>query len=158
MLLNEIHPKLVGKYGRNGFRIKIFGYGKFPRYAQEIVEKNPEFETLGYVSDIRPILAQCHAMLAPIEVPVGNRTRIITAFSYGLPVIAHKNTSLGNPDLISGENCLLASTSDEIANYFFEVYDNKNLADRLAEKGKELYMQKNHPEAAARLFIDALFE
>lgn len=156
MLTKEIHPKLIEKYGRNGFRIKLFGYGKFPKFARNIIEKNPEFETLGFVDDIRPILSQCHALIAPIEVPIGNRTRIITALAYELPVIAHANTSLGNPDLLSGENCFLGTTANQLTNYFFEIYANRNLSERLAKNGKELYMSKNNPAVAAKLLIDKL--
>jgi len=90
MLVKEIHPKLNKIYGARGFIIKIFGKDKFPSFAEEIINRNKEFEMLGYVNNLEEQLAQCHALMAPIKVPVGNRTRIITALSHELPVIARQ--------------------------------------------------------------------
>ena len=156
ILIKEIYPKLVNKFGKKGFVIKIFGSGKLPDFAQIIVEKNKEFEFLGYVDDIRIELAECHALIAPIEVPVGNRTRIITALSYGLPVIAHENTALGNPDLLSGINCLLGKTASEFTNHFFKIYAEPEYASEISKNGMNLYIEKFLPHNASRLFIDKL--
>lgn len=156
ILIKQVYPNLISKYGARGFKIKVFGRGNFPEYALKIIKENPEFEMLGYVSDIRPLLASCHALIVPISVPVGNRTRIITAFSHEIPVIAHKNTSLGNPDLLHGVNCLLGQTGDEMASHFYRIYADRKLANDLAKNGRKTYEERNLPPAAAKLFIDKM--
>lgn len=153
ILVKELYPRLQKKYGKDKFRIKIFGRGSLPQFALEIIESNPEFELLGYVPDIKPLLAKCHALIAPIEAPVGNRTRIITALAYRLPVIAHSNTALGNPDLVSEVNCWLADTPDKMLQYFYKIVDDTKYASKIAEQGYRLYLEKFYPESASRAFL-----
>jgi glycosyltransferase involved in cell wall biosynthesis len=95
-------------------------------------------------------------LIAPISVPVGNRTRIITALSHHIPVIAHTNTSMGNTDLLHGVNCLLGRTGAEMANHFFRIYSDKKLANELAKNGRKLYEERNLPAAATKLFIEKI--
>jgi hypothetical protein len=46
--------------------------------------------------------------LAPTPINLGTRTRIIEGFSYGVCIVAHEGNALGNPQIIDGENTLLA--------------------------------------------------
>ena len=66
-------------------------------------------------------------MLAPIAVPVGNRSRILTTMSMGALVIAHANTVLGNPDLVSGKNCLLARSPEDFAKHMTATFKESEL-------------------------------
>jgi len=155
-LVEDVYPKLIGRFGRGNFRIKIFGRGQLPAFAMKIISSSSEFETLGFVPDLGPLLAECHAMIAPIEAPVGNRSRILTALAHRLPVIAHTNTALGNPDLKSGINCCLGNTADEMLAHFYELIDDPFYADDIAENGYQLYVNKFHPLAASRALLQRI--
>ena len=150
ILVKEIYPKLLRKFGRGNFKIKIFGRGSLPSFATKIIAKNPEFEALGFVPDLGVVLSGCHALIAPIEAPVGNRSRILTALANGLPVIAHINTNLGNPDLISRVNCCLGKNADEMLDHFYSLLSDQDYADRIAEGGRQLYLDKFHPLVACK--------
>lgn len=156
ILVREIHPKLLRKFGRGNFRIKIFGRGTLPSFATRIIAKNAEFEALGFVTDLNKVLSECHALIAPIEAPVGNRSRILTALANGLPVIAHTNTTLGNPDLISGSNCCLGRTADEMLEHFYRLLDDPAYADRIAASGRQLYLYKFHPLIACKALLQRI--
>ena len=103
--------------------------------------------------DLGVILSGCHALIAPIEVPVGNRSRILTALANGLPVIAHANTALGNPDLISSVNCCLGKNSDEMLEHFYSILGDHCYADRIAQGGQQLYLDKFHPLVACEALL-----
>lgn len=156
ILVKEIHPKLMRKFGRGNFRIKIFGRGTLPSFATKIVAENIEFESLGFVPDLNHVLSGCHALIAPIEAPVGNRSRILTALANGLPVIAHTNTTLGNPDLISGINCCLGRNADEMLEHFYTLLNDHDYADRIAENGRQLYLDKFHPLVACKALLQRI--
>jgi glycosyltransferase involved in cell wall biosynthesis len=156
ILVKEIHPKLMRKFGQGKFRIKIFGRGTLPSFATKIIAANVEFEVLGFVPDLNQVLSGCHALIAPIEAPVGNRSRILTALANGLPVIAHTNTTLGNPDLISGTNCCLGKNADEMLGHFYKLLDDHDYADRIAERGRQLYLDKFHPLVACKVLLQRI--
>ena len=78
-----------------------------------LIADNPEFQWLGFVPDIDSVITACHAVLFPIDVAVGNRSRILTALCKGALVIAHRNVALGNPALVDGRTCALAATPEE---------------------------------------------
>lgn len=158
ILLNDIHPKLRQKYGKSNFKIKIFGRGELPPFAKRIVQENPEIEVLGFVPDLRPVLAGCHALIAPIEAPVGNRSRILTALALRLPVIAHTNTALGNPDLRSGINCCLGINANQMLEHFYCLLDNPDHANSLAEQGRQLYLNKFHPLSASMALLERIHD
>jgi glycosyltransferase involved in cell wall biosynthesis len=156
ILVKEIHPKLIRKFGRGNFRIRIFGRGALPSFATKIIAENVEFEALGFVPDLNHVLSGCHALIAPIEAPVGNRSRILTALANGLPVIAHTNTTFGNPDLISGTNCCLGRTADEMLDHFYKLLDDHQYADSIARNGRQLYLDKFHPLVACKALLQRI--
>ena len=70
---------------------------RVPAWASTMLAATPELEHVGFVDDLAGLLASVHAAIAPISVPVGNRSRISTALAAGTVVVAHENAALGNP-------------------------------------------------------------
>ena len=95
-------------------------------------------------------------VLAPISVPVGNRSRIVTAMAMGALVIAHENTTLGNPELISGENCLLAKTASEFARNMQVAYMDPEYSKEIGSAARITYLESFEPQPAAKRLIDLL--
>jgi hypothetical protein len=158
VLTNEIYPRLLDKYGKGNFIIRIFGRGELPETTAKIINTHKEFKVLGFVPDLRATLAECHAMIAPVEAPVGNRSRILTGLALNIPVIAHINTSLGNPDLKSGINCFLGNTAEEMSMHFFNLVDSLEYGNSIAEAGRKLYFEKFHPLIACKLLLREISE
>ena len=148
LLLDEIYPLLTKDFGKGGFRIVICGRGALPDWARREIAMRPEIDFRGYIEDLDPVMDECHALLAPIDVPVGNRTRILTAISRHLPVIAHANTALGNPDLIDGETCYLANTAAEFAERIRRAVNDPSQATRIADAAFQSYRNNFSPERA----------
>ncbi len=157
-LLKKVYPKLLNVWGDGGFDIYIAGARELPEWVKSDLESRPEFKFLGFVDDLTALVDQCHAVLAPISVPVGNRSRIVTALSMESVVIAHDNTALGNPELVSGENCYLASSAEEFTFHMRFAFENALETARISEAARLTYEREFLPRAACNRFIDFLEE
>jgi len=80
----------------------------------------------------------------------------LTAMSMGALVIAHSNTALGNPSLVSGENCLLASSAMEFAEHMLIAYNKPSLGSKLGASARNTYEKYFSPEIASAQLINEL--
>lgn len=148
-LLLRIYDPLVRRWGTRGFRIPIAGRGTLPSWFTSAIADKPEIEWLGFVPDLDPLLRQCHAVVAPISVPVGNRSRILTALAHGVLVIAHRNVALGNPDLVDGETCALADDAAGFVIHMERAVEDQKWRRCIAQNGRRCYQERFHPDRAA---------
>jgi glycosyltransferase involved in cell wall biosynthesis len=155
-LLDQLYPELVRAWGAGAFEIVITGTRSLADWAMASLRSKPEIRFEGFVDDLYARMDACHAAIVPIDVPVGNRSRIVTAMGYGLLVVAHPNTALGNPALVSGETCLLAGTPREFARCMKLAYEDRELSMRIERSARQAYERLFAPEPAARLLISAL--
>ncbi|MBV9523019.1 MAG: glycosyltransferase family 4 protein, partial [Alphaproteobacteria bacterium] len=159
--LEKVFPRLRRLWGEGGFRILLAGRGAVPGWAERMMAGKPEFERLGFVADLDAVMASCHAVLVPIDVPVGNRSRILTAMAKRTLVIAHQNTALGNPDLVDGETAYLSGDAPGFVERMRQAVADRRRADVIIARAFACWRDKFHPEAAgARLAtrIAALIE
>lgn len=155
-LLDRLYPRLVQAWGPRGFVIYICGMREMPDWVAEAVRTRSELVFKGFVDDLDALGRSCHAMLAPIDVPVGNRSRIVTAMAYGWPVIAHRNTTFGNPDLVSGENCLLASDVEEFIAHMKLTVEKPEAALSLGRAAQACYERTFAPTTASSMLLDRM--
>ncbi len=153
-LLGELYPRLLRLWGQGGFRILITGARSLPPWAMASIGNKREIVFEGFVDDLYARMDQCHAAIVPIDVPVGNRSRIVTAMGYGLLVIAHPNTALGNPALVAGETCLLASAPEDFANHMKSAYEDPRMAERIERAARKAYDHLFAPQAAGLLLVN----
>jgi glycosyltransferase involved in cell wall biosynthesis len=145
-MTEDVYPKLRATWGTGGFRILIAGRGELAEWFKDAIADKPEFEWLGFVEDLDPLFEESHAVIAPIVVPVGNRSRILTALAKGALVIAHENVALGNPDLVNGKTCVLAKTVDEFVRAMQASVTDKAWARGIADGGRNCYETIFRPE------------
>jgi glycosyltransferase involved in cell wall biosynthesis len=155
-LIKDVYPALFDVYGAQGSCVKICGRGRLPGWAETEFRSRPEFEVLGFAPALEPILSECHALIVPIEVPVGNRSRILTALAQKLLVIAHSNTALGNPDLKDGENCYLADTAAKLVDRVRRAVADPQTSERIGRRGFELYAEKFSPAHAVTFLVNEI--
>jgi glycosyltransferase involved in cell wall biosynthesis len=84
----------------------------------------------------------------PIDVPVGNRSRILTAMAMRSLVIAHANTALGNPDLVDGETCYLAADAKGFVEAMVAAVDDPARREAVVDRALRCYRERFHPERA----------
>lgn len=155
-LLTQVLPILRKQWSGRPFEILVAGSRNMPSWAEKYLVACPEVKFLGFVDDLAELVSKCHAVLAPIAVPVGNRSRIITAMSMRALVIAHSNTKLGNPELVSGENCFLADTPELFAKYMIKAVDEQENTDYLSQASRQTYLSSFEPEIATSKLLYSL--
>lgn len=158
LITGPIYAGLLEIFGSNGFEIRISGRSELPRQVLDILADKSEFRYLGFVDDLASVMAPCHAALIPIDVPVGNRSRVLTALSMSLPVVAHTNTALGNPGLIDGETCYLAASPTDFVARLRLAVERPDEAAAVAARGLDLYRTQFAPNTAAGELIRVLNE
>jgi glycosyltransferase involved in cell wall biosynthesis len=157
-LVNDIHPRLVELLGKASFKIDILGFGEIPEFAKRAIDAAEEIDIVGFVPNLSSALSACHAMIAPLEAPVGNRSRIVTALAHRLPVVAHVNVSAGNPDLIDGLNCCLGSDAEAMVRDLIKIVSDTDFAERIAEGGRQLYLDKFSPANACAMLLNEIID
>jgi len=155
-LLDRLYPRLIRCWGRGGFRIDIAGRERLPAWFGDRLRDTPEIRYLGFVDDLDRVLARCHAVLAPVSVPVGNRSRILTAMAKRVLVIAHANTALANPDLVDGETCWLAHTTDEFVQRMVSAVNDRERSRRIIDSAQAAYCRHFDPAVAAPAIVDVI--
>lgn len=153
-LLEGLYPRLQRRWSR--FRIIVAGRGDPPAWAVALLDQMPEVDLVGFVEDLDALLGQVHAVLAPIDVPVGNRSRIVTAMAAGALVIAHRNASLGNPDLVDGETCFLAATPADFEDRMARAVENRGEVAGIIARARRLYESRFEPTVAVAALVDEL--
>ncbi len=119
----------------------------FPEARLTIVGKNPPpmltdmhgtngIEVLGFVPDVRSILAETAVFIVPLRAGGGMRVKILDTWCWSLPIVS---TRIGAEGIVvqDGENILLADTADELAQAVKRVLGEAKLADRLRKNGRQ---------------------
>jgi glycosyltransferase involved in cell wall biosynthesis len=152
-MLDGVYPEAVRQWGRGGFQIWIAGMRGLPGWVERELGGRPELKYLGFVEDIVTVMRGCHAVLVPIEVPVGNRSRILTAMAAEVPVVAHENAALGNPDLVDGATCYLARDGRRFVEGMRRAVEKPEEAARIVRQARSCYEAHYAPEAAAGMLL-----
>jgi len=155
-MLTKLYARLIREWGRGGFQIFLCGTRNLPAWVERSLVGKAEIKYLGFVEDIDALMSTCHAVLVPIDVPVGNRSRIVTAMAKGSLVIAHTNASCGNPDLIDGETCYLASNVDEFFHRMQRAFKNPEEVARIVERAREAYRRLFEPKTACEMLVNEI--
>ncbi|TSC80439.1 MAG: hypothetical protein G01um101425_93 [Candidatus Peregrinibacteria bacterium Gr01-1014_25] len=155
-LLNRAFPVIRQHWGRNGFEILLCGSRSLPAWVAERIGDMPEIRFLGFVEDIAALLRGCHAVLAPIDVPIGNRTRILTAMALGVPVVTHVSIASANPHLVDGKTCLIADAPEEFVSKMIQAFHRGPAIEAIIRNAQQTYIDTFSPPAATKALLDAL--
>ena len=92
--------------------------------------------------------------MVPTNIPLGIRVRIITAWSFGCPVVAHRANASGIPEMQDGENSLLADTDTQLADGVSSVLRDDALRKRLSLGGRDTFEQDFFESVAGQAIVD----
>lgn len=148
---NELFPMLSNL----DFAIDIMFVG---RGSADIASewKNIDIRYMGYEDDLGDAFAQADVFLSPMKYPVGTRTRIITALSYGVPVIADSTAALGLPELSDGEDILYADDAGEICERLALVYSDPPNAQKIGEQARRAWEKHYNPVKNVHVLLEAV--
>ena len=148
-LVNEIFPQIKQKLPQT----KLYVIGSNP--PEKITNlASKDVIITGFVRDLDPYYDKCRLMLSPIRFGAGIKGKITQSLGKGLPVITNGMGAEGI-DLIDGKNCMIADDKTDFANKTIQVYENKELWEKLSKNG--LKTAKNYsPELTLELLNSIL--
>ncbi len=155
-LLDRLYPHLVTRFGEGKFTLFICGAHTLPKWVKDKIAPMREVQFLGFVDDLASLMRSCHGVLAPMDVKVGNRTRIITAMALGVPVIAHSNTALGNPALVDSVTCYLANDPVQFAERMERAFRRGPEVLEIIQKARIVFDTQFRPDSATELLAQEI--
>jgi len=144
----QVLPRLERALGRDGFEVRVVGGYEPPEHLRAALAR-PSVRLLGYLDRVDEEFAAAAALLVPTSIPLGTRVRILSAFSFGCPVVAHEANALGIPELAHDENALLGRTAAELAAGVVQVARDDSLRRRLEHAGRATFERYFAPGVAA---------
>ena len=105
--------------------------------------------------NLEQLFAACRLSVAPLRYGAGLKGKVVTSFSYGVPVVATSIAAEG-AGLSDGENILIADTPDAIAGQIMRLYDDADLWQRLSENGYKAFQSNFSQAAGAKKILDVI--
>jgi glycosyltransferase involved in cell wall biosynthesis len=100
-----------------------------------------KIDVRGYVDELEPLFACCRLSIAPLRYGAGIKGKIVTSFSYGVPVVATSIAAEG-ADLRHDENILVADAPDAMADQVMRLYADADLWQRLSANGYRAFQDQ----------------
>lgn len=155
LFAKEILPRLEQELGPEGFEVHIVGEGRPPRELAGILPR-PSVKLRGRVEPADPEFLSADVQLVPTPFVLGVRLRIISGFSFGCCVVAHRNEALNIPEMVHERNALLAGDGGGLAAAIIRASRDGALRERLGTAARQTYERHFSPEVAATPIIQEM--
>ncbi|MFM7885023.1 MAG: glycosyltransferase [Microcystis panniformis] len=114
---------------------------------------NDQVIVTGYVPEVEPYFQKSRIFVAPLRFGAGMKGKIGQSLSLGLPTITTRIGAEGM-GLIDHQDVLIADTAEEFAQAVIELYDNRELWQKLADNSLETI--KRYQPATVQTNLQAL--
>jgi glycosyltransferase involved in cell wall biosynthesis len=135
---NEIMP-LIWRERPN---VRLWIVGKEPPAAVRDLARDERVTVTGYVSDLRPYLAQAMVALSPMAYGVGIQNKILEAMALATPVVTSAS-ACGSLAAIPGTDLLTGQSARELAQAALQLLQDPARARQIGESGRR-YIEMNH--------------
>jgi polysaccharide biosynthesis protein PslH len=137
-LLGQVLPRLFER--RSCARLFVVG-AQPPRWLVRAGQRDPRIAVIGPVTDERPYLARCSALVLPHQVGGGSRLKALVAWASGVPIVSAR---LGMEGLEGepGTHYLQADEPAAMAEALDRVLGDVTLRRRLARAGRALVEER----------------
>jgi polysaccharide biosynthesis protein PslH len=125
---------------KDAFHVHFYIAGQNP--TREVCAlASPAVTVTGYVSDIRPYIANSVIYVVPMRMGSGTKLKVMEAMAMHIPVVS---TTLGAEgiDVADGRNILLADTPADFARHVVDLLGNESERQRLSANGRRLVEEK----------------
>lgn len=111
---------------------------------------------VGRVVPADPEFLAADLMIVPTNIPLGIRVRVVTAWSFACPIVAHRANAAGIPEMQDGENALLADTDAELADAVSRALGDEALRRKLSIGGRQTFEKWFSEAVAGQAIVDEL--
>jgi glycosyltransferase involved in cell wall biosynthesis len=154
----KILPKLKKIQPHLNFEIHIIGGGELPNNLSKLFSKFAWIHRIGYVDDIKSVFNSSSIILVPTSIPLGFRTRIAEAFSYGCCVVTHKSNLSGMPELLDDKNILLAGSGNEFIAKIEKCLTDKESRIRIEHEARVTFEKCYDGKMISDLIVNYCFQ
>jgi len=148
-------PQLKEQLGPGTFEVHLVGEGEPPPELQDVFGENG-VKLRGRVTPADDEFLSSDFLLVPTSITLGVRVRIISAFSFGCPVIAHHANTAGIPELRNRVNALLYDKIGEATEQIMLFCREEGLRERLEKNGRRTFEEYFSETTAAGRIVDEL--
>jgi GT2 family glycosyltransferase/SAM-dependent methyltransferase len=92
-------------------------------------------ETIGYVSDLADLFTRARVSIAPLQYGAGQKGKVVTSLSYGVPVVATSVAAEGM-EMTDGKHLLIADSPEAFADAVVRLLRDDELWSRLSSEGR----------------------
>ena len=135
---DHVFPELENQLGADGFEVRLVGGGQLTADLK-VLESKPYIVRPGRVMPPDAEFLSADVVLVPTPHTLGVRVRILNAFSYGCCVVSHTGNCAGIPEIVHGENALVANDGPGLAQEVLRATRDPHLARGIGEKGRAIY-------------------
>ncbi|MGH7332121.1 MAG: glycosyltransferase [Candidatus Rokuibacteriota bacterium] len=129
--------------------------GRDPSSSVRALRAVPGVVVTGFVSDMRPYIAQATIVVVPLRFGSGMRQKILEAWAMQKCVVSTRVGAEGL-DVQDDVNILLADDAPTMAARVVAAIQDASLRDRIRAKGRALVSTTHNPEALARRYHEAI--
>ncbi len=115
----------------------------------------PGVVVTGFVSDIRPYIAQATVVVAPLRFGSGMRNKILEAWAMRKCVVSTRIGAEGL-DYQDGVSILIGDDAQTIADRVVQAIQDPGLRDQIRAKGRDLITSRHHPDRLAQQYYQAI--
>lgn len=157
LLAEHVLPALNALLPPGSFEIHIVG--GYPEAVPGNLRRaldHPAVVFRGHITPPDEEFLTSHLTIVPTPVDLGIRVRILTAFSFGCPVVAHPANAQGIPELVDGENCLLGHDGPSLAAHCAAIFHDAGLRERLERASRQTYERLFSLDTAGKSIADEM--
>jgi len=147
----EVWPKLIERLPSDA-KLLIVGNSP-PDHIRALT--NSRIVVTGLVPDLVPYFEQARVFVAPLRFGAGIKGKMIESLAHGVPSVATSIACEGI-GLVDGEDCVIANSSDELADGIVKVYENAEVWTRLQQRGYDFIERRYSFENALSVGRSAL--
>lgn len=142
-IANNILPILDKSIGEDNYELHIVGgyFDQLDLQLKNIFLKHKSVIIRGQVSPSDIEFITSDLLIVPTSIELGIRVRIITAFSFGLPVVAHIANKKGIPELEHELNCMIGNSPNQLAENIVTLYRTPSLLKNIQIESRNTYLK-----------------
>lgn len=147
LFIGDILPFLQTYIAEKKCEIHFAGAGTiFPSFKKKLEQGGCIMH--GEINNIEEIFTESDIFLELAPYPVGMRTRVVTALSFGICIVAHSASKAGIGSLVHGKNCLLGGNSEQLVAHLMTCIYHAELREELGMNARKTYEEVFVPEKA----------
>jgi glycosyltransferase involved in cell wall biosynthesis len=136
--------------------IKLSIIGAEPSAEIRRLGELPGVTVTGTVADIRPLVRQSAAAIAPLHIARGTQNKMLECMAMGVPVVCSRLTLRG-VDAVDGEHLLAADSPQEYTEAIAGLLSNPERRAALAKAGRQRMIER-HSWSKSMQHLDSIIE